>query len=63
MQWKKNSAVVQATCNVKLEEESLYKLLITCIKETAGKGFNKVQAVWNVKASVRGFHKGKSYAM
>ena len=37
MQLKKNSAEVQATCNVKIAEEVLYKVLVTCIKETTEK--------------------------
>ena len=63
MQWKKNSGEVQATYNVKIAVEGLCKVLVTCIKETTGKGFHKVQAAWTVKASERGFHKCKSQAM
>ena len=50
MQRQKNSGEVKATCNLKIAEEALYKVLVTCIKETAGKEFHKVQAAWNVKA-------------
>ena len=57
MQWKKNSAQVQATCNVNLAKEGIYKVLVTCIKEVTGKGFQKVQDAWNVKESEREFHK------
>ena len=31
--------------------------LVTCINETAEKGFHNVRAAWNVNASERGFHK------
>ena len=48
---------------MKIAEEGLYKMLVTCIKETTWKGFHNVQAAWNVKASERGFHKGKSHTM
>ena len=63
MQCKENSGKVKATFNVKIAEEALYKVLVTCIKETTGKEFNKVQAAWNVKAPERGFHKCNSHAM
>ena len=57
MLWKKNSAEAQATCNVKIAEERSYKMLVTCIKKTTGKGFYKVQG------TEKGFHKYKSHAM
>ena len=63
MQRQKNSGEVKATCNVKIAEEALYKVLVTCIKETTGKEFHKVQAAWNVKASERGFHKYNLHAI
>ena len=63
MQWKKNSGEVQATCNVKIAEEGLYKVQVICFTETTGKRFDEVQAAWKIKASERGFYKYKSHAM
>ena len=63
MRLKKDSGEVQATYNVKISEEGLYKVLVRSNKEMTGEGFHEVQAAWNVKASERGFHKYKSHAM
>ena len=51
MQLKKNSAVEQAMCNVKIAKEGLYIVLVTCTKETAVKEFHNVRAEWSVSAS------------
>ena len=53
----------RGTCNVKMAEYGLYKVLVTRTKETTGKGFHKVQAIFNVKETERGFHKCMSHAM
>ena len=47
MQWKKNSAEVEATCNVKIAG-GLYKLLVICNKESTGKDSTryKMHGIW-----------------
>ena len=36
--------------NVKIIEGGFYKVLVACIKVTAGKEFHMVEAAWNVKS-------------